>query len=291
MRQQTVLKTTIVDASDPTPPVTPPGTPDSPDAGTELSISGATSTVEGTGVEYTVSLTVAAVEDMDVQITVVHAPVNGTQNTDITPEVITVTIPQGATEVKFTVDNLNDAIKESPEDYVVSITGNENGGYEAVTLGQTEVTTTINDDDSVSVQTVTSDTQTEGTPNNDLVHTVVMSGASISNETYSFTLTDNTTESVDHGAPEFSNGVTFDALNNLITVPAGVTTFTITTTVTDDALADSGEFYDLAVGGVTATGTILDETDPYDPTDPDQPNERDVGATVSIDGDTGGMGR
>ncbi|WP_415895838.1 immunoglobulin-like domain-containing protein [Neptuniibacter sp. PT34_22] len=280
------VETTIVDASDPTPPPGIPGTPDSPDAGTELSISGATSTLEGNGVEYTVSLTEPTLEEMTVEITIAHAPVDGTQNTDITPEVITVTIPQGGTEVKFTVDNLNDLIAENPEDYVVSITDNSNGGYEAVTLGQTEVKTTINDDDSVSVQSVTSDTQTEGTLNNDLVHTVVMSGASVNDETYSFSLTDTTTQTVDHGAPVFSNSVTYNASTGLITVPAGVTTFTITTTVTDDALADSGEFYTINVGGVDATGTILDETDPYEPTDPDQPNERDVGATVSISGDT-----
>ncbi|WP_040727020.1 immunoglobulin-like domain-containing protein [Thiomicrorhabdus sp. Kp2] len=274
------VTTTIVDASDPTPPVTPPGTPDSPDAGTELSISGSTSTLEGDSVEYTVSVTNAPLEDMDVQVTVSNISTNG----DVIVGTQTVTIPAGSTEVKFTVDNVEDAIKETPEDYKVAITGYENGGYEAVTEGAMEVSTTITDDDSVIVASITDDTQTEGTVDNDLVHTVTMSGASASDEVYAFSLVDTTTQAVDHGTAVFSNGVTNNG-DGTITVPAGVTSFTVSTTVTDDALADSGEYYTLNIGGQSATGTILDESNPYTPEDPDQPNEKDAGATVSIAGD------
>ena len=186
-----------------------------------------------------------------VEITVAHAATNGTQNTDITPEVFVVTILKGETEAKFTIDNLEDAIKENPEDYVVSITDHSNGGFEDVTLGTTSVTTTIVDDDSVYVASVTSDTQTEGTPNNNLTHVVTMSGTSATDETYSFSLTDTTTQVIDHGVPVFSNGVTYDLGTGLITVPAGVTSFTVSTTVTDDALADSGEYYTLNIGVIT----------------------------------------
>ncbi|RXJ91104.1 hypothetical protein CRV01_02175, partial [Arcobacter sp. CECT 8983] len=43
-----------------------------------------------------------------------------------------------------------------------------------------------------------------------------------------------------------------------ITVPAGVTSFTITTPTVDDDLKEDTEAYSISVGGVDATGTILD---------------------------------
>ncbi|WP_321325261.1 Calx-beta domain-containing protein [Thiomicrorhabdus sp.] len=275
------VTTTIIDASDPTPPPGIPGIPDTPDSGTELSLSGSTSTLEGDAVEYTLSVTNAPLADMVIEITTSNITTNG----DVVVGTQNVTIPAGLTEAKFTIDNVEDAIKENPEDYKVEITNYGTGGYEAVSLGQAEVITTITDDDSVTVVSITDDTQTEGTANNNLVHTVTMSGQSTTDEVYSFSLVDTTTQAVDHGTPVFSDGVSYDANTGLITVPAGVTSFTVSTTVTDDALADSGEYYTLTIGGQTATGTILDETNPYDPNNPDQPNEKDVGATVSIDGD------
>uniref|UniRef100_UPI003D131D1B beta strand repeat-containing protein n=1 Tax=Sulfurimonas sp. TaxID=2022749 RepID=UPI003D131D1B len=265
------VTTTIVDASDPTPPITPPGTPDSADVGTEISISGATSTLEGVGVEYTVSVTNAPVVDMDVEITVSNITTDG----DVVVSTQTVTILAGETEAKFTIDNVDDAIKETPEDYQVEITDYTTGGYEAVSEGTMTVTTTINDNESVTVVSVTSDTEVEG---GTLVHDVTMSGASTTAETYSFSLTDTTTQAADHGTPTFSDGVTYDSGTGLITVPAGVISFTITTSVMDDTLADSGEYYTLSVGGQSATGTILDDSNPGI-TEPDAES-----ALVSISG-------
>mgnify|MGYP003348141054 CR=1 FL=1 len=56
--------------------------------------------------------------------------------------------------------------------------------------------------------------------------------------------------------PTFSNGVTLVS-GNLI-VPSGVSSFTITTPTIDDTLDESNELYNLTVGGVAATGGILD---------------------------------
>jgi hypothetical protein len=49
--------------------------------------------------------------------------------------------------VSFTVDNVDDAVHENPEEYKVEITDYTTGGYEAVSEGATSVTTTITDDD------------------------------------------------------------------------------------------------------------------------------------------------
>jgi Ca2+-binding RTX toxin-like protein len=58
----------------------------------------------------------------------------------------------------------------------------------------------------------------------------------------------------------FSNGVTLVG-GNLI-VPAGVSSFTITTVTINDVLIENSENYNLSVGGVAATGTITDNDVP-----------------------------
>ncbi|MEA3499187.1 MAG: immunoglobulin-like domain-containing protein, partial [Campylobacterota bacterium] len=149
---------------------TSPDNPEPADLGTTISIAGATATEEGNGVEYTVSATSAVKTAMDVEITISEVSTNG----DITPKVITVTIPAGQSEVKFTVDNVDDAIKENPEDYKVAITDNTDGGYEVVGLGNTEVTTTITDESTTNPED----------PNNpaDLGTTISIAGATATEE-------------------------------------------------------------------------------------------------------------
>ena len=152
-----------------------------------------------------------------------------------------VTVPAGVSSFTVTTPTVADEIDEADESYNLEI-----GGVSA--------TGTITDNDTVSVLSVTSDTQEEG---NDLIHTVTLSGVADSAKTYSFTLVNNTTEDADYGVPVFSDGV----INNgdgTITVPANVASFTITTPTVDDLIDEESEFYDISVGGVSATGTITD---------------------------------
>ena len=130
-----------------------------------------------------------------------------------------------------------------------------------------------------TVATLTSDIQEEGT---DLVHTVTMSGASTTAETYAFALTDSTAESAtDYSTTTFSDSVTYDALTGEITVPAGVTEFSITTPTTDDTLDENSESYDLSVGGVKATGTIEDNDDNAEPISADETQTLDLDAATT----------
>ena len=110
---------------------------------------------------------------------------------------------------------------------------------------------TINDPTAPTVNTVSNATVTEGT---NLVHTVTLSGATTNPTTYAFTLAGNTaTAGTDFtNAPTFSNGVTLAA--GVLTVPAGVTSFTVTYPTLTDAIADSGETTAVTVGGVGAVG-------------------------------------
>src|SRR6185312_1760378 len=94
-----------------------------------------------------------------------------------------------------------------------------------------------------------------------LVHTVTLSNASSSATTYAYTLgggtatgggTDYTTP------PTFSNGVTLAA--GILTVQAGVTSFTVTVPTTLDTIDEgASENYNLTIGGVTGVGTITDD--------------------------------
>ncbi|WP_293778665.1 retention module-containing protein, partial [uncultured Oxalicibacterium sp.] len=102
---------------------------------------------------------------------------------------------------------------------------------------------------------VSSDAQTEGT---NLSHTVTLSAATTTTTTYAFTLAGNTASASDFGAPTFSNGVTYDSVAGTISVPAGVTSFTVTIPTINDNIHEANETLDLSVGGVAAVGTILD---------------------------------
>jgi hypothetical protein len=65
----------------------------------------------------------------------------------------------------------------------------------------------------------------------------------------------------DLGAMAFSNGVSWkngSAASGTVVVPAGVGSFKLTLPTVDDALIENGETAVLTVGGVAATGTIVD---------------------------------
>ena len=67
-----------------------------------------------------------------------------------------------------------------------------------------------------------------------------------------------TAAAADYGSYTFSNGVTYDPSTGQVTVPAGVTSFSITVPTTDDTAVESAETLTLTVGGVAGTGDIKD---------------------------------
>lgn len=110
--------------------------------------------------------------------------------------------------------------------------------------------------------TVTSVSSTGATEGASIVHTVVLSGAPSNPALFSLALTAVTATGggTDYTSAltnaSFSNGVTI--ASGVLTVPAGVSTFTVTVATADDALVESPETYTLTVGGVSGTGTIAD---------------------------------
>ncbi|MFW2373818.1 MAG: type I secretion C-terminal target domain-containing protein, partial [Gammaproteobacteria bacterium] len=124
------------------------------------------------------------------------------------------------------------------------------------TIGTASASTTL--DDAQSAPVVSSISNVNAAEGDDLVFSVSLSNAADSTQTYSFSVSNVTTNDSDYGAAIFSAGV----INNgdgTITVPAGVTTFTVTVAGVEDAVLEGDETFNLNIGGVDAIGTISND--------------------------------
>ncbi|MFD1131970.1 Calx-beta domain-containing protein [Psychrobacter sanguinis] len=201
---------------------------------------------------------ITAATDVTVDVTYSGTADNGDDFTGV----IQVTIPAGQSSVNLDLTVIDDLLAEDDEIVDITISNPVGGGFEAIGIDPDANTAdmTIISDDYIQI-TVEPSAAFEG---DDLVHMVTLSNPSMTDETYSFSLTEGTaTENVDYStAVSFSDGVTFDAVTGEITVPAGVTSFTVTYPTIDDSYADDGETTTLSIGGSSATGTINDEYPP-----------------------------
>ncbi|MCP8899134.1 Ig-like domain-containing protein [Gilvimarinus xylanilyticus] len=98
----------------------------------------------------------------------------------------------------------------------------------------------------------------------DAVFTVNLSDVSYSSSTtFSLAFENITTVNGDYIAnlsdANFSNGVIYDSNTGEITVPFGVSSFTVTVPTTDDGVVENTETFELRVDDVEATGTIYDK--------------------------------
>ncbi|ASI96467.1 beta strand repeat-containing protein [Vibrio rotiferianus] len=161
-----------------------------------------------------------------------------------------ITVPAGVTMFTATVDTTQDTIDEPDETFDLQV-----GGVTG--------TATIIDDDGVPTITdvaLVGETVPEGQP---AEFKVTLSNASSSDQTYTIGLVNGTAGNNDYDTNVsnivFSDGVTYDANTGQITVPAGVTMFTATVDTTQDTIDEPDETFDLQVGGVTGTATIIDD--------------------------------
>lgn len=98
----------------------------------------------------------------------------------------------------------------------------------------------------------------EGNP---LSYTITLTEAPNQPISYPYTA-GGTTSPADLGTPVFSNGVTYNSTTGEITVPPGVTNFTVTYPTIDDTQPENPETLVITIGGVTGTGTITDNEVP-----------------------------
>ncbi|WP_290019652.1 VCBS domain-containing protein, partial [Aeromonas bestiarum] len=108
------------------------------------------------------------------------------------------------------------------------------------------------------VQSVSSESAVEG---GNLLHTVVLSDTTQEATQYDFAIGGsgtNPASSLDWGTAQFSNGVIYNSATGKITVPAGVSGFTVTIPTVNDRLVEANETLTVTVGGQNGTGTIID---------------------------------
>ncbi|WP_368199057.1 type I secretion C-terminal target domain-containing protein [Aeromonas sp. R7-4] len=109
-----------------------------------------------------------------------------------------------------------------------------------------------------TVQSVTGGSVVEGGM---LSNSVVLSDATQEATQYDFAIRSsgsNPASNQDWGNAQFSNGVTYNSTTGKITVPAGVSGFTVTIPTVNDRLVEANETLSLTIGGQSGTGTILD---------------------------------
>ena len=227
------------------------------------------------------------VANPDSNTTAQNTPVSGnvlTNDSDVDGNPLTVTqftvigLPGTFTAgTTVTIPEVGTLVINPDGSYTFSPTPSFNGSVPLVTYtvtdGTAPVTSTLNitvnpDNDQPSIISVepgapgiTDDAVVEGNP---LVFTVTLSEAPLTPATYPFALGGGSASPADYGSAVFSNGVVLNP-NGTVTVPAGVTSFSVTLPTVDDALVEPTETVPLTVGGVTGTGSILDNDQPNHP--------------------------
>ncbi|WP_337913154.1 choice-of-anchor K domain-containing protein [Vibrio cholerae] len=224
---------------------------------------------EGESATFDVSLSNASTTATTVTLTL--AGDSATAGTDFTSTEVTITYQDGSTQTvtvnddgSFSVD-----VPANTTTFSVSVQTTDDNVYEGgesftlsgktATQGTAITTTgTIVDNDEVpTIESIgTGDvTATEGDA---LIFTVKLSNVSSTSTSFDFLLQDGTATSDDYGAASFSNGVTYDASTGKITVPTGVTSFTVNVPTTNDSIEEADETVKLTIGGKEAIGTIVD---------------------------------
>ncbi len=224
---------------------------------------------EGESATFDVSLSNASTTATTVTLTLAGG--SATAGTDFTSSEVTITyqdgttqtvavngdgsfevaIPAGDTTFSISVQTTDDNVYEGSESFTLS--------GKTATQGTAITTTgTIVDNDEVpTIKSIgTGDvTATEGDA---LIFTVKLSNVSSTSTSFDFLLQDGTATSDDYGAASFSNGVTYDASIGKITVPTGVTSFTVNVPTTNDSIEEADETVKLTIGGKEVIGTIVD---------------------------------
>lgn len=108
----------------------------------------------------------------------------------------------------------------------------------------------------ITVSSIANDTVTEGEV---LEHLVTLSGTTWTPTTYAISWGGGTLDPSEYASlPLFTDGVIISAPYNNIVVPSGVSSFTIRWPTFDDGSVESSETLLFTIGGVSATGTVLD---------------------------------
>ena len=177
---------------------------------------------------------------------------------------VTATIAAGQTSVLVRTPINNENLYEPQETF--SLTATRTGGTPVTNPSSLDSGTAllISDDQIPRVLTITPAAQTvsEGT---NLVYTVTLTNPSYRTEDFIYSLSGSGANQADpasdFGTPVFSNGAILTGPYTL-SVPANVTSFTVTIPVTSDMVTEGTETAALTIDGVTSTATVNDLASP-----------------------------
>ena len=158
----------------------------------------------------------------------------------------TITVPAGVTSFTVTVPTVIDSVYEQSETLPLSVGGVDATGF--ITDTNVPTVTTVEP----GTAGVTDDSVPEGT---DLVYNVSLSNASTTATTFTFSLGGGSASADDYGTPVFSDGVVLNP-NGTITVPAGVTSFTVTVPTVVDSVYEQSETLPLSVAAYRPQATL-----------------------------------
>ncbi|WP_211343724.1 beta strand repeat-containing protein, partial [Neptunomonas concharum] len=245
----TPVTTTINDNSPTNPGV-------EPDAEViNITLTGASDVAEGGTATYTIHFDQPTATPMDIEVVTGHIT---TEDGDLVPTTFTVTVPAGVTSHDFTVSNNDDNLSEGDEDYSVALTGvTSGGGFETINVNTGAVTTTITDDEVLSISV------NDVTVNEDagiLTFTVSLSVPTTADVTFDYATADNGSALA---------GSDYTAVSGSATIPAGSTQVTIDVPITDDVYLENPETFlinltnissGVVVSDAQGQGTILDDS-------------------------------
>ncbi|WP_413699249.1 Calx-beta domain-containing protein [Psychromonas sp. KJ10-10] len=237
-----------------------------------ITLDGDISVNEGGTATYTINLDQPTATAMDVEVQTGHTT---TDDGDLIPTLMVVTVPANADSVSFSVDNNQDTISEGNEDYTVALTGTTTGGgFETINVDSTPVSTTIIDDDQLAISI------NDVTVNEDagiMTFTVSLSTTTTDDVTFDFASADNGSALA---------GSDYEAITGSGTITAGSTTTTITVNITDDYIAENPETFEINLENIVpANVVVVDAQGIGTITDEAIPGAEDT-VTVSIAGDS-----
>ena len=186
----------------------------------------------------------------------VSITINGldTSEGSLEPSQITFTPDNWNSAQTVTVTGVSDTLTDGDITYTLSLgSDSSDRNYAAGSLAAT-VTVTNKDVLSQFVTGITGDTVQEGGA---LTYQVDLSASSAIAQSHSLGFAGDAVEA-DYLTPQFSDGVSFDALTGTLTVPAGVSSFTVTVPTFDDRKVENKETLVLQIGARQADGFIID---------------------------------
>ena len=179
----------------------------------------------------------------------------GSTNTS-TPGVITISLSGSASKTAYVqalqaISFNNVQSNASTTDRLINVVVNDGDGNSNTAVSTLQVIT-------VTSITPTSSKTVEGNP---MTFTVSLSGTPSTAVSFPYAIANGSTAiaSQDYtNTPSFSNGVTYDPTTGRITIPAGISSFTVTYPTLDDLVVEGNESLIFQIGTASATGLITD---------------------------------